>query len=241
MQRITVLLADDYAIEREAFRKIIGLETDLQVVGEAENGRQAVLLAKKLMPDVVLMDVTMPLLNGLEAARQINKALPSIKVLMIAAHSDYTLVQNAIACGVAGFLLKQISAQDVCRAIRDVHEGITIFNPGVYRCFDKLDRPSPCHRVSFEKPIVELSSREMEVLQLIAEGNANKQIAAELGISMKTVEKHRQLLMERLDIHSTAGLTRYAIGAGIVGSSVHLSEFEGGFPLPPFAPVSGLN
>lgn len=241
MERITVLLADDYAIEREAFRKLIDLETDLEVVGEARNGRQAVILTKKLAPDVVLMDVTMPLLNGLEATRQINKAQPGVKVLMIAAHSDDTLVQNAVACGVAGFLLKQISAQDLCRAIRDVHHGITIFGPAVYRCFDSLNRHSPCHPEAFHKPVARLSSREMEVLQLIAEGSANKQIAAELGISLKTVEKHRQLLMEKLEIHNTAGLTRYAINAGIVESSIHIRELKAEFKPVAFAPLPELD
>src|SRR5271154_4294896 len=139
MKRITVLLADDHMIVREGFRKMLELETDLEVIGEAEEGRQAVALAIKLRPDVVLMDIAMPLLNGLEATRQLLKALPATKVLMLSAHNDDAYVKNATDSGAAGFLLKQTSAHDVCRAIREVHQGRTFFSPSIARYFNRLN------------------------------------------------------------------------------------------------------
>ena len=223
MKRITVLLAEDHMIVREGFRKLLELEDDIDVVGEAQDGRQAVALAKKLRPDVVLMDIAMPLLNGLEAMRQVLKLLPETKVLMLSAHSDDAYVTNATESGAVGFLLKQTSAHDVCRAIREVHRGKTFFSSSISKRLDRL-HPQVLSRMGvLSKKTAPLSSREREVLQLIAEGKANKETAAELGIAIKTVEKHREHLMEKLDIHDTAGLTRYAIGAGIIESSVQLT------------------
>ena len=208
-------------IVREGFRKMLELETDLEVVGEAKDGRQAVVLAKKLRPAVVLMDIAMPLLNGLEATRQVLKEVPGTKVLMLSAHSDDAYVNNAIESGAVGFLLKQTSAHDVCRAIREVNSGKKFFSPAIAK---RREHQATTSRNGLTKShAVELTSREMEVLQLIAEGKANKETASELGIGIKTVEKHREHLMEKLDIHDTAGLTRYAIGAGIIESSVQLT------------------
>jgi DNA-binding NarL/FixJ family response regulator len=223
MKKITVLLADDHTIVREGFRKMLELDCDVEIVGEAQDGRKAVALAKKFHPDVVLMDIAMPLLNGLEAARQLQKELPTTKVLMLSAHSDDAYVQNAIESGAAGFLLKQTSAHEVCRAIQEVHSGKTFFCPAVSKRQARLNPQTPGRTGSLKKKNAALTSREMEVLQLIAEGNANKQIASELGIGLKTVEKHREHLMAKLDIHDTAGLTRYAISAGIIESSVQLT------------------
>ncbi len=218
MKPITVLLAEDHVVVREGFRKMLELEADLEVVGEASDGRQVLVLAKKLTPDVVLMDIAMPLLNGLEATRQVIKALPSAKVLILSAHSDDAYVENAIAAGATGFLLKQNSAHEVCRAIRDVSQGKTFFSASVKRRQDRLRSP-----VATKPAAAHLTSREMEVLQLIAEGKANKEIASDLAISIKTVEKHREKVMSKLGIHDTAGLTRYAIAAGIIESSVQLT------------------
>ena len=226
MNSITVLLAEDHTIVREGFRKMLELEDDLQVVGEAQDGRQAVALVKKLRPAVVLMDIAMPLLNGLEATRQVLKAFPATKVLILSAHSDDAYVKNAAESGAAGFLLKQTSAQDVCRAIREVQKGNTFFSPSISRRLDRLNPQSPARARGFRgfnKKAVQLTSREMEVLQLIAEGKSNKEIATELGIGAKTVEKHRDHLMHKLDIHDAAGLTRHAISAGIIESSVQLT------------------
>jgi DNA-binding NarL/FixJ family response regulator len=223
MKRITVLLAEDHTIVREGFRKMLELEGDFEIIGEAQDGRAAVAMVKKFHPEVVLMDIAMPLLNGLEATRQVLKAVPTTKVIMLSAHSDDAYVKNATDSGALGFLLKQTSAHDVCRAIREVQNGKTFFSPSISQRQGRLN-PSLSNRTGTpKKKIAELTSREMEVLQLIAEGKANKQTASELGIGIKTVEKHREHLMEKLDIHDTAGLTRYAISAGIIESSVQLT------------------
>jgi DNA-binding NarL/FixJ family response regulator len=223
MKRITVLLAEDHIIVREGFRKMLELEDDFEIVGEAQDGRAAVALVKKFHPEVVLMDIAMPLLNGLEATRQVLKAVPTTKVIMLSAHSDDAYVKNATDSGALGFLLKQTSAHDVCRAIREVYSGKTFFSPAISRRHDRLHPQSLDRAGALKKKAAVLTSREMEVLQLIAEGKANKETASELGIGIKTVEKHREHLMEKLDIHDTAGLTRYAISAGIIESSVQLT------------------
>lgn len=223
MKRITVLLAEDHTVVREGLRTLLEAEGDIEVIGEAESGRQAVRLAQKLRPAVVVMDVAMPLLNGLEATRQILKVVPSTKVLILSAHSDDAYVEQAIALGAAGYLIKQTSAHVLSKAVRQVEKGNTFFSPAISRRLHSHFEKTPKQAALLRKKGVRLSSREMEVLQLIAEGRANKQVAAELGISVKTVEKHRQRLMEKLNIHDTAGLTRYAISTGIIESSVQLT------------------
>src|SRR6202142_2099147 len=175
MKRITVLLVEDHTIVREGFRRMLELENDFEVVGEAQEGRQAAALAKKLRPDVVLMDIAMPLLNGLEATRQVLKAVPGIKVLILSAHSDDAYVKSAIDSGAVGFLLKQTSAHDVCRAIREVQNGKTFFSPSISKRRDRLDLQSPGRPGLRTQKAAPLTSREMEVLQLIAEGKANKE------------------------------------------------------------------
>jgi DNA-binding NarL/FixJ family response regulator len=223
MKRITVLLADDHTVVREGFRRMLELEADFEVIGEAADGRQAVALAVKLHPDVVLMDIAMPQLNGLEATRQVLKALPDAKVLMLSAHNDDAYVKTATDSGAMGFLLKQTSGHDVCVAIREVQKGNTFFSPSIAENFNRLNPLSPGRAGTLNPTLAQLTSREMEVLQLIAEGNVNRETSVELGIGIKTVEKHREHLMEKLDIHDTAGLTRYAISAGIIESSVQLT------------------
>lgn len=220
---ITVLLAEDHEIVREGLRTLLEAEGDLTVIGEAETGRRAVALSRKLHPDVVVMDIAMPLLNGLEATRQILKAVPATRVLILSAHSDDAYVEQVIAMGAAGYMIKQTSARVLSRAIREVHAGRAYFSPAISRRLGRAGQKSPARPGESKRHTARLSSREMEVLQRIAEGQANKQIAAELGISIKTVEKHRDHLMKKLNIHDTAGLTRYAIGAGIIESSVQMT------------------
>jgi DNA-binding NarL/FixJ family response regulator len=223
MKRITVLLAEDHTVVREGLRTLLEAEGDIKVVGEAETGRQAVKLAKKLRPAVVVMDIAMPLLNGLEATRQIRKAVPATKVLILSAHSDDAYIEKVTALGAMGYLLKHTSAHVLSKAVREVQKGNAFFCPSIARRLKfHFDRSSD-QGEPVKKKGVRLSSREAEVLQLIAEGRANKQVAAELGISIKTVEKHRQHLMEKLNIHDTAGLTRYAIAAGIIESGIKLT------------------
>ncbi|MCX6905921.1 MAG: response regulator transcription factor, partial [Verrucomicrobia bacterium] len=185
--------------------------------------RQAVALAKKLRPAVVVMDIAMPLLNGLEATRQVLQVLPDTRVLILSAHSDEAYVEQVIALGAAGYLIKQTSSHFLSEAIRAVHKGETFFSPTIAKQLHNHYQ-KPFDQVGLvKKKSGLLTSREAEVLQLIAEGQGNKHVAADLGLSVKTVEKHRQRLMQKLNIHDTAGLTRYAISAGIVESSVQLT------------------
>jgi DNA-binding NarL/FixJ family response regulator len=223
MKRITVLLAEDHQIVREGFRSLLDHERDIEVVGEAETGRQAVQLTRKLRPAVVVMDIAMPLLNGLEATRQIRKDFPNTRVLILSAHSDDAYVEQVAALGAAGFLLKQTSSDVLAKAIREVQKGNTFFSPAISRRVQARSQKLAALGESSTKRSNRLSSRELEVLQLIAEGKPNKQVAAELGVSFKTVDKHRQHLMSKLDIHDVAGLTRYAIAEGIIESNVRVT------------------
>jgi DNA-binding NarL/FixJ family response regulator len=220
MKRITVLLAEDHTIVRQGLQALLEAEGDIEVVGEAQTGRQAVQLTKRLRPDVLVMDIAMPLLNGLEAARQILKAVPATRVLMLSAHGDDEYIRQVAMLGTAGYLIKQTSADILSKAIREVQKGNTFFSPSIADRLHSLSLESPDERRMLKRKKTALTSREVEVLQLIAEGKANKQTARELGISIKTVEKHRQHLMSKLDLHDTAGITRYAIAAGIIESSV---------------------
>ena len=220
MNTITVLLADDHAVVRAGLRSLLDAESGIEVVGGAQTGREAVQLTKKLLPAVVVMDIAMPLLNGLEATRQILKSVPSTKVLILSAHSDDEYVDEVIRIGAAGYLIKQTSAHILSEAIRQAHKGKPFFDPLVAKRLNDRQQNSGQGAAWRTKGGVGLTSREVEILQLIAEGKANKQTAAELGISIKTVEKHRQNLMGKLGIHDTAGLTRYAIAAGIIEKGV---------------------
>lgn len=223
MSTITVLLAEHHQIVREGLRAMLNLESDIKVISEAENGRQAVELVTKSRPDVVVMDIAMPLLNGMEATRQILHAFPSTKVLILSAHSDDAYVAMVMAIGASGYLIKQTAAHVLPEAIRAVYRGKTYFSPIIAK---RRNHQKQKDREQGELPgkaAPTLSAREMEVLQLIAEGRANKESADELHISVKTVEKHRQSLMDKLNIHDTAGLTRYAISMGIIENSVQVT------------------
>jgi DNA-binding NarL/FixJ family response regulator len=216
MQKITVLLADDHIVVRQGLRALLMAEEDMEIVGEADNGRQAVQLVKKLLPDVIVMDIAMPVLNGLEATRQITRSVPSTKVLVLSSYSDDEYVQQLTEAGAAGYLVKQTAANDLLKAIREAQRGNAYFSPSIAKrlrdhCREALVSGQPVRRRSDY-----LTAREAEVLQLVAEGRANKQIAAELCISIKTVEKHRQQVMNKLGIHDVAGLTRHAIAKGII-------------------------
>lgn len=222
-RHISLILADDHTIVRQGFRRLLEFESDFEVVGEAQEGRDAVQLVRRLHPTVVLMDIAMPRLNGLEATRQILAEDPKARIIILSAHSDDAYVDGAIEAGAAGFLQKQTSAEELCQAIRSVAEGKNHYSTPVSRRLDRLNSQFPVRKGLLKYKPVSLTPREMEVLQLIAEGKANKETAVELGIGMKTVEKHRDHLMKKLDIHDTAGLTRYAIGAGIIESCVQIT------------------
>jgi len=217
MNRVEVLLVDDHAVVRQGLRALLEAEGDIAVVGEAEDGREAVALAKKTLPDVVLMDVAMPGLNGLEATRQIVRNVPSAKVLVLTSYGNDDYVAQMLQAGAVGYLVKQTAAADLLKAVRRVRTGQTYFSPTISaRLRRGGHEPSTPQKPARQGP--SLTSREAEVLQLIAEGFANKQIAAELSISIKTVEKHRQQAMNKLNIHDVASLTRYAIAKGWVES-----------------------
>ncbi len=215
MKRITVLLVDDHTVVRQGLRALLEVETDLQVVGEAEDGRRAVRLAKKTLPDVVVMDVAMPMLNGYEATRQILKNVPAAKVLVLSSYGADECVDRMLEAGAVGYLIKQTAANDLLKAIHEVQAGHAFFSPPIARRLRERGlKVFASGRPGAKRG--ELTSRELEVLQLIAEGFPSKQIAAELEISIKTVEKHRQQVMNKLNIHDVAGLTRYAVSKGMV-------------------------
>ena len=215
MQKITVLLADDHTVVRQGLRALLVAEGDIEIVGEADNGRQAVQLAKKLLPDVIVMDIAMPVLNGLEATRQITRTIPQAKVLVLSSYSDDEYVQQLTEAGAAGYLVKQTAANELLKAIREAQKGNAYFSPAIAKRLRDQCRQAFTGQ-TVHKRTDYLTTREAEVLQLIAEGRANKQIAAELCISIKTVEKHRQQVMNKLGIHDVAGLTRHAIAKGII-------------------------
>jgi len=196
------------------------METDIEVVGEAANGLEAVEMAKGLRPAIVVLDLAMPQLNGLEAARRILQLDdPCPRVLVLSAHGDDAYIEQVAGLGVHGYLLKQASADILAKAIREILGGNVFYSPAIAKRLEGREQGSSPRQGRGRKGPVHITSREREVLQLVAEGNPNKVVAAELGISIKTVEKHRQSVMSKLDIHDTASLTRYAVSAGIVESS----------------------
>ena len=206
MKKITVLLVDDHTIVREGLRALLAVEPDIEVIGEAADGRQAIALAKQNPPDVIVMDVAIPILNGMEATRQIVKNCPDTAVLVLSSYTDDECVRKLLKAGAAGYLAKQTAANELPKAIRDVRLGNQCLSPSIAKQLQQQE----------QRAGIELTLREAEVLQLVAEGLSNRQSADELGISIKTVEKHRQQVMNKLNIHETAGLTRYAISNGIV-------------------------
>jgi DNA-binding NarL/FixJ family response regulator len=218
MKPITVLLAEDHMIVRQGLRLLVEAEGDIKIIGEARTGREAVQMMADLRPEVVVMDIAMPLMNGLEATRQILKSFPGTRILILSAHSDPAYIEQMVKVGASGFVVKQASGEILAKAIRELHRGKNFFTPAIAQ-YIKDHRQEAQNKVDLRKKHpAQLTSREAEMLQLIAEGQGNKQMASELGISIKTVEKHRQTLMEKLNIHDIAGLTRFAIAAGIIES-----------------------
>jgi DNA-binding NarL/FixJ family response regulator len=216
MSKFKVLLADDHALFRAGLRSLMELENDIQVVGEAENGRLAVELTKTLRPEIVVMDIAMPILNGLEATRQILHEMPETKILILSGYSNNNYIDEVIDAGACGYLIKQSSPGAMLKAIREIRKGNKIYSPSISNHVRERYKVKTTDGKPVKIQGVNLTSRESEVLQLVAEGQANKNIADELGISIKTVEKHRQQLKRKLKINDTAGLTRYAIAAGVI-------------------------
>ena len=212
MKKTTVFLCDDHAVFREGLRLLLQAEETIEVIGEAANGHRAVAEAARLRPDIVLMGLAMPLLNGIEATRRMTLEAPSTRVLILSSYSDDQHVQQALAAGAAGYLMKETAAHELVRGIRDAANGNAFFSPLIAGC---LLRRWKNHE-SQPGAVPPLTNRQKDVIQLIAEGYSNKQMAALLFISIKTVEKHRQALMDKLNIHQVASLTRYAVSQRLV-------------------------
>jgi two-component system response regulator NreC len=210
---IRILLADDHKITRQGLRSLLEKQPDIEVVAEAEEGRTAVRLVRELVPNVVIMDVSMPDLNGMEATRQIVGEFPNVKIIALSMHSDSLFVTEMLRSGASGYLLKDCAFEELERAIRTVVADKTYLSPSISGLVvdDYLHRLS---KADFSDSEV-LTDREREVLQLMAEGKSTKQIALRLHISVKTVETHRRQIMNKLDIHTVAELTKYAIRKGL--------------------------
>ena len=210
---IRIILADDHKIIRDGLRTLIENQSHMEVVGEAESGRKAVAMTLELVPDVVVMDVTMADLNGIEATRQIHKEQPSVKVIALSMHSDRRFVTGMLEAGASGYLLKDCAFEELARAIHSVISNETYLSPGITDIVVKgyLQKSSLTPASAFST----LTAREREVLQLLAEGRSTKKIAESLYVSIKTVETHRQRIMDKLNIHSIAELTKYAVREGL--------------------------
>lgn len=217
--RVRLLIVDDHPIVRKGIRLCLARHPQLEVVGEAGNGREALRRARELQPDIVLMDIDMPEMSGLAAAEWMHRDLPGVKVLILSMHSNTEFVLRIIQSGARGFVLKEAPAEELVRAIEIVHAGEAYFSADVARV--ALNQFVQSQRQPAD--VARLTSRENEVLTYIAEGLSNKEIASVLGVGIRTVETHRERVMRKLDIHSVAGLTRYALSKGLVSLGRELS------------------
>jgi two-component system, NarL family, response regulator NreC len=209
-RKIRIILADDHKLVRQGFRLILMSQDDMDVVGETGNGREAVELAKSLNPDVIVMDVTMPEMNGIEATRRIREISPHIRVLALSVHRDSVYVREIIRAGAEGYLLKESADTDLLAAIRAVAQGNSYLSPEVSGAILKD------YRKHATNPLDLLTAREREVLQLIAEGKTNKEIAGLLNLSVYTVDGHRTRIMDKVNVHSAGQLVRFAVRNGFV-------------------------
>jgi two-component system response regulator NreC len=209
-EKIHILLADDHAVVRQGFKMILAAQPDMEIVGEAGNGREALELAGQLQPDVIVMDVAMPELNGIEATRRVADLSPRSRVLALSMHKDSVYVREILRAGARGYLLKDSIASDLLAAVRAVARGEGYLSPGV------SDAVLNDYRRHVTDPIDLLTSREREVLQMIAEGKTNKEIATVLNLSVYTVDAHRGRIMEKLNLHSVTDLVRFAVRCGLV-------------------------
>ena len=215
MKKLRILLADDHIVMRTGLRALLERQPNLEVVGESENGRETVGLAASLRPDVVVMDVGMPVLNGIEATQTIVAQCPTVAVVILSMHADESYVMRALKAGARGYLLKDSAAADLIGAIQAISQGKSFFSPKVSRILAE-----DYVRVLKQKGAVDtydlLTSREREILQLLAEGKANKEVATALNISPYTVETHRSHILQKLNLHNSAELVLYAVRKGII-------------------------
>ena len=215
MRKVRVLLADDHVLIRAGLRMVVEAQPDLMVVGEAGDGREAVSMAEALKPDVAVMDIGMPVLNGIEAARQIHEKLPDAHIVMLSMHSDEGYVLRALKAGAKAYLLKDSAEADLAQAIRAAADGKSFFSPSVGRVLLE-DYMRKLQRTGAEDSYELLSPREREVLQLVAEGKSSKEIAGLLNVSVNTVETHRARVMQKLNLHGIPELILYAVRKGII-------------------------
>jgi DNA-binding NarL/FixJ family response regulator len=214
MGKIRILLVEDHEVVRAGLRALLLTEQNFEVVGEASDGREAVRLARETTPEVVIMDLSLPELNGRDAARQILRAVPGVKILVLSSYDEVECVEDLRHAGAAGFLRKSTAANHIAEAVRTVRSGRNFYSPELVKLLK--ERQEAVARMGGAGDPFRLTDRQQEVLQLIAGGLSNKEMAEQLGISIKTVEKHRQCVMNTLNIHETAGLTRYALKRGII-------------------------
>jgi two-component system, NarL family, response regulator NreC len=210
---VRVLLADDHVIMRQGLRTLLERE-GFEVVGEASNGQEAIRLCASVHPEVAVLDLSMPILNGIDAAREIVKGEPKTKAILLTMHTDEDHILESLRAGVSGYVLKTKSAEELIQAIRGVCKGEMYLSPGISRVVVQA------YVSRAEISTNPLSDRERQVLQLVAEGKATKEIASLLNISVKTVESHRTNIMDKLNIHDTAGLVRYSIRHGLIGPDI---------------------
>lgn len=213
MAKIRVLIADDHGLMREGIRALLRPHDDMEVVGEAEDGDEAIRETRRLDPDVVLMDVAMPGLGGLEATLEIRKDKPDVKILVLTQYDDREYVARFLKAGVSGYVLKKAAASELVSAIRAAHRGGLVLDPEIAR--DLMTEPGKA-ATDAEDPYETLTDREKQVLKLVAEGHSNKEIAETLGISVKTAMSHREHLMEKLDVHSRTELVKFAVRRGVI-------------------------
>jgi two-component system response regulator NreC len=207
--RMRILLAEDHLMFRQGLKAVLERE-NLEVVGEASDGHEAIRLARALHPDVAVLDLAMPSLNGLDAAREIIQSSPKTKTILLTMHTEDQYVIEALRVGVRGYVLKTQATPDLIQAVQEVHRGTIYLSPGVSRALVEA------YLSKTHLPSDPLTPRERQVLQLVAEGKTTKEIAVVLGVSVKTAESHRTRLMEKLDVHETASLVRYAIRTGLI-------------------------
>jgi two-component system response regulator NreC len=215
MGKIRILLADDHGIVRKGLRFLLERQADIEVIGEASDGREAVRLAEELDPNIAIMDIAMPLLNGIDAAAQIVKSNPRIGIIMLSMHSDEGYLVRVLTAGAKGYLLKDAAEMDVVQAVRTVARGKPFFSPQIARTLLE-DYMRQLQQRGIEDSYDLLTSREKEILQLLAEGKSNKEVASILNLSVYTVETHRANLMQRLNLHSTAEIVLYAVRKKII-------------------------